>query len=848
MRKILFIASLFVSVLAVGQTIPEKQFGRFNVLAYGADPTFSTDATSAIQSAINACVAAGGGTVFFPKGHYKISGALQTSISSVNPNCQIYIPLVQKPGDGSQPDSITVSVTLEGEFASSTATEGVASLPRNKNGVILESTLTTGSGTTPAVFGTPWYDAGVTGNRNYIQVRMKNLMVRTATRSGGTDVAGQLSGINFQRLVTFSGENVKVDVSSSLVDIAEPTNETYGVIFPDKNNNALLDFDGFLFVEGYKYGVWVGEHANFNRVIVVGCVNGLYIKGNSDYGVRIGLLNAELNTNNITMDGVCNVVIQHYEGEHYTDDDKWWTHQLDINYTSNTYVDGTGGIYIFLSTIGVSGIGPVWDNSHFHTTTGTPYVVYNGVGKNNDGSSAEYEEFFRAEFTGTASTPIGSYTPDVGSWLSTSGTATLNGSGGMTFTGASAAQVDVESADRTMTMVITTLPSTHTDNFIVAGIRYIDDDNFVRGQIDSDGFGSWTLSIVQSVGGSLTTLSTSSIGSITVPATFTATAHGTAVSVSIDGTTLNGTTSITTGKVLFQNVNNNTVFDRFYIATSEAAETYTLPEATASVLGGVKVGSGLQIEDGVLSVTEASEEDGCITETIEDKTFDNSTGWSLIGGASTTQEIVDFGGTNYAHTVANGNYSLFQKEITIGSASLLRVTVFDANFTGTPIMVLYDGGSTTYYTGSITPTGTDVVFDNIPTTGIGSTVTIAFGSGTGAAATELYVRRILVQSLDCSAPYNPALVIIEDENYTVAAGVTHVVFSELTAGRTLTLPAASSNKNRIIHIKHGGNGAFDITTSASMRESTIVTSTTVGQSSSVTIMSDGTQWWVISTN
>lgn len=46
----------------------------FNVVAdYGADPSGGTDATTAIQSAWNAAVAAGGGTVYIPTGQYSIS-------------------------------------------------------------------------------------------------------------------------------------------------------------------------------------------------------------------------------------------------------------------------------------------------------------------------------------------------------------------------------------------------------------------------------------------------------------------------------------------------------------------------------------------------------------------------------------------------------------------------------------------------------------------------------------------------------------------------------------------------------------------------------------------------------
>jgi len=44
--------------------------------AYGADSTGKTDSTAAIQNAIDACYAAGGGTVFLPSGSYLVTGAI----------------------------------------------------------------------------------------------------------------------------------------------------------------------------------------------------------------------------------------------------------------------------------------------------------------------------------------------------------------------------------------------------------------------------------------------------------------------------------------------------------------------------------------------------------------------------------------------------------------------------------------------------------------------------------------------------------------------------------------------------------------------------------------------------
>lgn len=57
--------------------------GWFNVLTYSADATGSRDCTAAVQRAINACKAAGGGVVYFPHGIYLILGTLTVPIGIV---------------------------------------------------------------------------------------------------------------------------------------------------------------------------------------------------------------------------------------------------------------------------------------------------------------------------------------------------------------------------------------------------------------------------------------------------------------------------------------------------------------------------------------------------------------------------------------------------------------------------------------------------------------------------------------------------------------------------------------------------------------------------------------------
>lgn len=67
--------------------------GVFSVKKYGAAGDGTTDDTAAIQAAINAAFAAGGGQVYFPQAVYAVNGPLVTTVNSVTAwNAQLYIP------------------------------------------------------------------------------------------------------------------------------------------------------------------------------------------------------------------------------------------------------------------------------------------------------------------------------------------------------------------------------------------------------------------------------------------------------------------------------------------------------------------------------------------------------------------------------------------------------------------------------------------------------------------------------------------------------------------------------------------------------------------------------------
>lgn len=70
------------------EPIPQVEGPVFDVTAYGADPSGATDSTAAIQAAIDAAAATGGGVVFLPPGEFRVApqgnNRFSLSISSSN--------------------------------------------------------------------------------------------------------------------------------------------------------------------------------------------------------------------------------------------------------------------------------------------------------------------------------------------------------------------------------------------------------------------------------------------------------------------------------------------------------------------------------------------------------------------------------------------------------------------------------------------------------------------------------------------------------------------------------------------------------------------------------------------
>jgi Pectate lyase superfamily protein len=237
----------------------------FDVTDYGAVGNGITDDTAAIQAAVDACIAAGGGTVYFAAGTYLVAGALQTGGawctqiklgSAGNPANKLTLQLV---GDRSG------NINNEwGRFGG--AISGGSWIISNSTG----ATWGTNS-KVPSIVGGPasttWENGG-SGAAWNLHVVLRDLICQSPANP-------RITGFDLGTCRQAEVDRVCCTTADAPDFPTEPTNPVgIGVILPGINNTNSIDVPNFAAFGQYQGLVW-GEHTNGGDFMVARCIVGV---------------------------------------------------------------------------------------------------------------------------------------------------------------------------------------------------------------------------------------------------------------------------------------------------------------------------------------------------------------------------------------------------------------------------------------------------------------------------------------------------------------------------------------------------------------------------------------------
>jgi hypothetical protein len=256
--------------------------GTVNVKSYGAIGNGVTDDTAAIQAAIDAVLNAGGGTVYFPDGHYLVAGALRTTPTIGSGAFCAQITIANPAGGqpiknlrllGSQP----LGYQWDLNAASTTYPPG-AWIVSNSAGATWAA-----NSALPCVIGGPENTSGT--HKQYVAVEVENLGVITPANP-------KLTALNFSGL-TSARLREGACIVQGVQGATEPTNPTgVGVVMPLTLNDGTDRVESF-FVSGYYEGLCVAEHTTGDNILIMYCRIGLGWQHMPGHGATFGAVDIE---------------------------------------------------------------------------------------------------------------------------------------------------------------------------------------------------------------------------------------------------------------------------------------------------------------------------------------------------------------------------------------------------------------------------------------------------------------------------------------------------------------------------------------------------------------------------
>ena len=331
---------------------------QFNVKSapYNAAGDGVTNDTAAIQAAIDAAASYAAANnsyaeVLFPPATYVISSAARTDRSG---NAQLALPIVSGTNN-------KLTIALIGVADAASMPHWNATSPQ-MNGVVLQSTWNatdqSGSSNEASVLGGPTLPNGYVSGAVYsnCNIVIKGIQIQVPHTSRGSDT----SGIDLRGMANAHLEDVAVFAAGT----PNQLNATYttpgwnfGIAMPVPGNNDLSIMDNCS-VEGFTYGIYLGEHLVANRLATIYCYTGLLggpffssVGQFHDNHISSASVEACVNAVNILGSGKIHITTLSTEGS--------MTHLKDNTTTAVGYI-GLGGIINTITVTDPTGVKVVY--------------------------------------------------------------------------------------------------------------------------------------------------------------------------------------------------------------------------------------------------------------------------------------------------------------------------------------------------------------------------------------------------------------------------------------------------------------------------------------------------------
>lgn len=518
--RLLTIIFVFFSAVCFGQNtkthmtsdinkrIAKTAISLFSVLDFDADSTGATDSRAAIMAAVSAAAAAGGGTVFFPTGNFKVSDSI------------IIPPKVNLAGVGmgdvyNEGWGMTHRYISRISFTDNNAPLFVFSGYPN----IIEKLDLLYTGVSDPVVGN-------TALKFLGSYNSKATSITISEFYDGLQVIGSVGGAEY----TFDNVNVKAPWRYGMM-----MDNLSGPDYGDQNINncwiasAVRDATAAIYISGAG-GIKIHNLKVNGYFIDEGAEMKHFAKGihfNNINGPTSDLLVSNCSIENMTQQGILiegtqlfrQILLSNIQIGYYLTTPT--TPAIELSPTT-AFAEAVISNIVAHSESAVS-----LPAVEINNTTGVIVGLVTYTGYNDDvefvsgsGRQVAYtdqlnvesipgtgDELFEALFDGAASTAIGSYTPDLGTIATSSGSIVLDGSGNASFPASS--YIKTNDAPDNTDMIASAIVPTIDDDASALVYGKLDGTTYVYGQLLMNTGLNSTIRLVKVIGGSPTVLETS---------------------------------------------------------------------------------------------------------------------------------------------------------------------------------------------------------------------------------------------------------------------------------------------------------------------------------------------------